>query len=100
MRAITGSASSTKTPTFQTEAGTFSQISAAPVIKTLMTTASNPIPLKSVLNELGFPAGPFRLPLTPLPAADLERVMKVVRDAGELISTPAKSVDLAAAPTS
>ena len=71
-----------------------------PVIKTLMTTASNPIPLKSVLNELGFPAGPFRLPLTPLPDADLERVMKVVRDAGELISTPAKSVDLAAAPTS
>ena len=60
-----------------------------PVIKALMTTASNPIPIKQVVNRLGFPAGPFRLPLTPLPEADLDRLMAVVKEAGELISLPA-----------
>jgi len=59
-----------------------------PVIKALMTTASNPIPIKQVVNRLGFPAGPFRLPLAPLPEADLDRLMGVVREAGELISLP------------
>jgi 4-hydroxy-tetrahydrodipicolinate synthase len=59
-----------------------------PVIKALMTTASNPIPIKQVVNRLGFPAGPFRLPLAPLPAADLERLMEVVKGAGDLISLP------------
>ena len=57
-----------------------------PVIKALMTTASNPVPVKSVLNALGFPAGPFRLPLVPLPQADLDRVLGVVRGAGDLIT--------------
>ncbi len=57
-----------------------------PVIRTLMSTASNPVPLKSAMNALGFPAGPLRLPLTPLPPADLEKVMKDVRTAGDLIS--------------
>ena len=57
-----------------------------PVMKALMTTASNPIPVKSVLNRLGFPAGPFRLPLAPMPEGDLEKVVGVVRGAGELIS--------------
>jgi 4-hydroxy-tetrahydrodipicolinate synthase len=70
-----------------------------PVIKALMTTASNPIPLKSVLNALGFPAGPFRLPLAPLPEADLERVMEVVRSAGDLITTARGSGTVAGAPT-
>ena len=59
-----------------------------PVIKALMTTASNPVPIKQVVNRLGFPAGPFRLPLTPLPEADLDRLMAVVKEAGELISLP------------
>jgi 4-hydroxy-tetrahydrodipicolinate synthase len=59
-----------------------------PVIKALMTTASNPIPIKQVVNRLGFPAGPFRLPLAPMPDADLERVMTSVKEAGELISLP------------
>ena len=59
-----------------------------PVIKALMTTASNPIPIKSAVNALGFPAGPFRLPLTPLPKADLDRLMAVVHEAGDLISLP------------
>ena len=57
-----------------------------PVIKALMTTASNPVPIKSVLNALGFPTGPFRLPLVPLPQADLDRVLGVVRAAGDLIT--------------
>jgi 4-hydroxy-tetrahydrodipicolinate synthase len=70
-----------------------------PVIKALMTTASNPIPLKSVLNALGSPAGSFRLPLTPLAEADLGRVMEVVRSAGDLITTPRASKTFAGAPT-
>jgi 4-hydroxy-tetrahydrodipicolinate synthase len=57
-----------------------------PVINALMTTASNPIPLKSAINALGFPAGPFRLPLTPLPADDLNKVLRTIEEAGELIS--------------
>src|SRR5262245_47593462 len=57
-----------------------------PVMNALMTTAPNPVPLKSVLNGLGFPAGPFRLPLVPLPPAELERVVAAVRGAGDLIS--------------
>ena len=58
----------------------------APVINALMTTAANPVPLKGVINELGFNAGPFRLPLTPLPAEELAKVMKVVKDAGDVIT--------------
>ncbi len=57
-----------------------------PVMQALMTTAPNPVPLKSVLNALGFPAGPFRLPLVPLPQPDLDRVLAVVRAAGDLVS--------------
>jgi 4-hydroxy-tetrahydrodipicolinate synthase len=60
-----------------------------PVIKALMTTASNPIPIKTALNRLGFPAGAFRLPLAPLPDADADRLMAVIKEAGELISLPA-----------
>jgi 4-hydroxy-tetrahydrodipicolinate synthase len=57
-----------------------------PVIKTLMTTAANPVPIKSVLNAMGFPAGPFRLPLVPLTDEQLHSVMKIVREAGDLIT--------------
>jgi 4-hydroxy-tetrahydrodipicolinate synthase len=58
-----------------------------PVMQALMTTGPNPVPLKTVLNALGFPAGPFRLPLVPLPQADLERVLAIVRAAGDLVTT-------------
>jgi 4-hydroxy-tetrahydrodipicolinate synthase len=57
-----------------------------PVIKALMTTAANPVPIKSVLNAMGFPAGPFRLPLVPLTKEQLDSVMQTVRDAGDLIT--------------
>ena len=57
-----------------------------PVIKTLMTTAANPVPIKCVLNAMGFPAGPFRLPLVPLTDEQLQFVMKTVREAGDLIT--------------
>jgi 4-hydroxy-tetrahydrodipicolinate synthase len=57
-----------------------------PVIKALMTTAANPVPIKSVLNAMGFSAGPFRLPLVPLTDEQLKSVMKTVRDAGDLIT--------------
>src|SRR6202163_436201 len=57
-----------------------------PVIKTLMTTAANPVPIKSVLNAMGFPAGPFRLPLVPLTDEQLKSVIQTVREAGDLIT--------------
>jgi 4-hydroxy-tetrahydrodipicolinate synthase len=57
-----------------------------PVISTLMTAASNPIPVKTALNRLGFPAGPFRLPLTPMDDATTAKVMKVVEAAGDLVT--------------
>ncbi|HSS93306.1 MAG TPA: 4-hydroxy-tetrahydrodipicolinate synthase [Candidatus Dormibacteraeota bacterium] len=57
-----------------------------PVIKTLMTTAANPVPLKSALNAMGFPAGPFRLPLVPLTDDQLKSVMQTIREAGDLIT--------------
>jgi len=57
-----------------------------PVIKALMTTAANPVPIKSVLNAMGFAAGPFRLPLVPLSDEQLKAVMSTVREAGDLIT--------------
>jgi 4-hydroxy-tetrahydrodipicolinate synthase len=58
----------------------------APVINAIMTTAANPVPVKMAVNQLGFSAGPFRLPLVPLPDEDLARVMKVIRAAGDVIT--------------
>jgi 4-hydroxy-tetrahydrodipicolinate synthase len=57
-----------------------------PVIKTLMTTAANPAPIKSLLNAMGFPAGPFRLPLVPLTDEQLKSVTQTVTEAGDLIT--------------
>jgi len=55
-----------------------------PVIKALMTTAANPVPVKSVLNAMGFPAGPFRLPLVPLAQDCQEPVRTALRAAGAI----------------
>src|SRR5467141_4583184 len=66
-----------------------------PVIKSLMTTAANPVPIKSAISAMGFPAGPFRLPLVPLTEDQLNSVMQTIREAGDLITisigVPAKS---------
>jgi 4-hydroxy-tetrahydrodipicolinate synthase len=51
-----------------------------------MTTAANPVPIKSALNAMGLAAGPFRLPLVPLTDEQLASVMKTVREAGDLIT--------------
>ena len=66
-----------------------------PVIKALMTTAANPVPVKSALNEMGFPAGPFRLPLVPLTEEQQHSVMKTIRDAGEYITFTKPGVKVA-----
>jgi 4-hydroxy-tetrahydrodipicolinate synthase len=66
-----------------------------PVIKALMTTAANPVPLKSVLNAMGFNAGPFRLPLVPLTDEQLRSVMKTIQDAGEYITFAKPGVKVA-----
>src|SRR5437879_1019576 len=66
-----------------------------PVIKTLMTTAANPVPVKSVMNALGFQAGPFRLPLVPLTDEQLQAVQKTVSEAGEYITFAKRGVKVA-----
>jgi 4-hydroxy-tetrahydrodipicolinate synthase len=66
-----------------------------PVIKALMTTAANPVPIKSVLNAMGFSAGPFRLPLVPLTDEQLKAVMKTIQEAGELITFAKPGVKVA-----
>ena len=66
-----------------------------PVIKALMTTAANPVPVKSALNAMGFNAGPFRLPLVPLTAEQLKSVMKTIHDAGEYVTFAKTGVKVA-----
>lgn len=56
-----------------------------PLIRAVMTTQSNPMPVKSVLRALGQRVGPFRLPLVPLGDDDLARVLRAVREAGSLV---------------
>ena len=60
-----------------------------------MTTAANPVPIKSLLNAMGFAAGPFRLPLVPLTDEQLKSVEKVVREAGEYITFSRSGVKVA-----
>ncbi len=66
-----------------------------PVIKTLMTMAANPVPIKSVLNGMGFAAGPFRLPLVPLTDEQLKSVMKTIDEAGGFITFAKAGVKVA-----
>lgn len=56
-----------------------------PLIKAVMTTQSNPIPVKSTLRAMGQRVGPFRLPLVPLTEEELARVLRAVREAGSLV---------------
>ncbi len=50
-----------------------------PLMQTLMTTASNPAPVKYALNEIGFPVGAPRLPLVEPDRAGAERITAEVR---------------------
>ncbi len=50
-----------------------------PLMTTLMTASTSPIPVKYALNEIGFRAGGFRLPLVEPDAAASERIMTEVR---------------------
>jgi 4-hydroxy-tetrahydrodipicolinate synthase len=50
-----------------------------PLMQTLMTAAGNPVPVKYALNQVGFPAGGFRLPLVEPDAAAAEKVVAAVR---------------------
>ncbi len=50
-----------------------------PLMKTLMTAAGNPVPVKYALNQIGFPAGGFRLPLVEPDALAAQKVMAEVR---------------------
>jgi 4-hydroxy-tetrahydrodipicolinate synthase len=50
-----------------------------PLMKTLMTAAGNPIPVKYALNQAGFRAGGFRLPLVEPDATAAEKIMAEVR---------------------
>lgn len=61
------------------------QAALLPLMRTLMTASTSPIPVKQVLNRLGAKVGPLRLPLVDMPEGDLQRVMTVVQKAGSLI---------------
>jgi 4-hydroxy-tetrahydrodipicolinate synthase len=50
-----------------------------PLVQTLMTTASNPTPVKYALNQIGFRVGAPRLPLVEPEAAAAERIVAEVR---------------------
>jgi 4-hydroxy-tetrahydrodipicolinate synthase len=50
-----------------------------PLMTALMTVASNPIPVKHALNQLGFNVGGLRLPLYDLDAEASSRLMAEVR---------------------
>lgn len=50
-----------------------------PLMTTLMTAASNPVPVKHALNAIGFRVGGLRLPLVEPDAATGERIMAEVR---------------------
>jgi len=50
-----------------------------PLMKTLMTAAGNPVPVKYALNQVGLPAGGFRLPLVEPDAAAADKIMAEVK---------------------
>jgi 4-hydroxy-tetrahydrodipicolinate synthase len=55
-----------------------------PLCRDLLGLATNPIPIKAAMRELGRDAGDVRLPLTPLTAGELEKLQKSLRDYGLL----------------
>jgi 4-hydroxy-tetrahydrodipicolinate synthase len=55
-----------------------------PLCRDLLGLATNPIPIKAAMKELGRDAGDVRLPLTPLTASELEKLRTTLRTYGLL----------------
>ena len=62
------------------------QLKALDLIKSLFCEV-NPIPVKTALNLMGYNAGPLRLPLTEMEAANAERLKKSLEDYGIKVSS-------------
>ncbi len=62
----------------------------SPLFKGLFIV-SNPIPVKYALNQIGFPVGGYRLPLTEPDDASAERIMAAVRACSVDLPLPARS---------
>lgn len=54
-----------------------------PVVRALFIE-TNPVPVKEALNLMGLPAGPLRLPLTPMKQANRELLKEALRAVGRL----------------
>lgn len=54
-----------------------------PVVRALFIE-TNPVPVKEALNMMGLPAGPLRLPLTPMKQANREILRKALQEIGRL----------------
>jgi 4-hydroxy-tetrahydrodipicolinate synthase len=54
-----------------------------PVVRALFIE-TNPVPVKEALNMMGLPAGPLRLPLTPMKPANRELLRKALQAVGRL----------------
>lgn len=54
-----------------------------PVVRALFIE-TNPVPVKEALNLMGLPAGPLRLPLTPMKPANREVLREALREIGRL----------------
>jgi 4-hydroxy-tetrahydrodipicolinate synthase len=52
-----------------------------PFFKVIFLT-TNPIPVKTAVNLIGHNAGPFRLPMVPPTAEELEQIKKVMSNIG------------------
>lgn len=55
-----------------------------PLCRDMLGLATNPIPLKAAMQILGRDTGEVRLPLTPLPAADIEKLKTTLSNYGLL----------------
>lgn len=54
-----------------------------PVVRALFIE-SNPVPVKEAMNMMGLPAGPVRLPLTPMKPSNREVLKKALKDLGKV----------------
>jgi 4-hydroxy-tetrahydrodipicolinate synthase len=55
-----------------------------PLCRDMLSLATNPIPVKAAMQLLGRDTGEVRLPLTPLPAGDVEKLKQTLKTYGLL----------------